>query len=128
MLRGSAPGYSEYLDDYLSPVLAPCKAAGSRIVSNLGAANAGDYQRFFLQDGQRYHHIFNPKTGYPALGKQSVTVIGPETLLCDALSTAVFVSRAPEEILQKYPEYGAVIVDSEGNISLLGKDYTFSVY
>lgn len=97
-------------------------------IRDLGAATAGDYQRFFIQDGIRYHHIFNPKTGYPALGKQSVTVVGPETLLCDALSTALFVSLHPETILEKYPNYGALIVDSDGTLSILGKEYPLSVY
>lgn len=48
MLRGTGTGYSEYLEDYLAPVLASCKAAGIKIVSNLGAANvraAGDRVR-----------------------------------------------------------------------------------
>jgi thiamine biosynthesis lipoprotein len=94
-------------------------------IHDLGAATAGDYQRFFIEDGIRYHHIFNPKTGYPALGKQSVTVVGPETILCDALSTALFVSLYPETILEKYPDYGAVIVDSGGTLSILGKKYPF---
>ncbi len=96
-------------------------------IQDLGAATAGDYQRFFIQDGIRYHHIFNPKTGYPAQGKQSMTVVGPETLLCDALSTALFVSLHPETILEKFPDYGAVIVDSDGTLSILGKEYPFSV-
>lgn len=94
-------------------------------ISCMGAATAGDYQRFFLADGIRYHHIFDPKTGYPARGKQSVTVVGPEALKCDALSTALFVSSQPEYILSKYPEYGAVIMDSEGRITLLGKKASF---
>ncbi len=97
-------------------------------IHDLGAATAGDYQRFFILDGIRYHHIFNPKTGYPAQGKQSVTIVGPETLLCDALSTALFVSLTPEIILKNYPDYGAVIVASDGTLSFLGKEYPFSVY
>lgn len=96
-------------------------------IHDLGAATAGDYQRFFIREGIRYHHIFNPKTGYPAQGKQSVTVVGPEALLCDALSTALFVTSYPEELLQKYPEYGAVIVDSDGNLSILGKEFPLSL-
>jgi thiamine biosynthesis lipoprotein len=97
-------------------------------IRDLGAATAGDYQRFFIKDGIRYHHIFNPKTGYPAQGKQSVTVIGPEALLCDALSTALFVTPYPEDLLRKYPEYGAVIVDSDGTLSILGKECPFTLY
>jgi len=94
-------------------------------ISHLGAATTGDYQRYFEANGVRYHHVFNPRTGYPAQSKQSVTVIGPETLLCDALSTALFVSQNPEEILEKYPDYGAIIVDSDGNLLSLGKAYPF---
>ncbi len=94
-------------------------------ISDLGAATTGDYQRYFMRDEVRYHHVFDPRTGYPARGKRSVTVIGPETVLCDALSTALFVSQQPEKVLEKYPDYGAIIVDSDGNISLLGKPYSF---
>lgn len=94
-------------------------------ISDVGAATAGDYQRFFIEEGFRYHHIFDPRTGYPASGKQSVTVIGPETLLCDALSTALFVSSQPERIINQYPQYGAVIMDNKGQISILGKGFPF---
>jgi thiamine biosynthesis lipoprotein len=94
-------------------------------ISERGAATTGDYQRYFIKEGVRYHHVFDPRTGYPAQGKQSVTVCGPETLLCDALSTALFVSRQPEKIIEKYPDYGAVIADSQGNLSFLGKAIPF---
>jgi thiamine biosynthesis lipoprotein len=92
-------------------------------ITDKGAATTGDYQRFFLQDGIRYHHVFDPKTGYPTKGKQSVTVVGPETWVCDALSTALFVSGDPEKILGKFPEYGVVIIDSEGGAVLMGKRF-----
>jgi thiamine biosynthesis lipoprotein len=96
-------------------------------LSDLAAATTGDYQRYFIEQGIRHHHVFDPRTGYPAQGKQSVTVIGPETVICDALSTALFVSMQPEEILNKYPEYGAVIVDAEGKVTQLGRSYTFQI-
>lgn len=89
-------------------------------VSGVAVATSGDYQRFFEKEGVRYHHIFDPKTGYPARGKQSVTVVGPETALCDGLSTALFSSPSPAEILSRYPEYSAVIVDDLGNVRVLG--------
>ncbi len=96
-------------------------------IADTGAATTGDYQRFFFQDGIRYHHVFDPKSGYPSEGKQSVTVVGPETLVCDALSTALFVSRKPEEILKKFPDYGAIVIDAAGNLFFFGKEYPVSL-
>jgi thiamine biosynthesis lipoprotein len=89
-------------------------------IRDKGVATSGDYQRYFERDGIRYHHIFDPTSGYPARERQSVTVIGPEAMLCDALATALFVSPQPEAILKKYPEYGAIIVNNFGEVSLIG--------
>ncbi len=96
-------------------------------LTDQGAATSGDYQRFFIKNGMRYHHIFNPSTGYPARGRQSVTVMGPEVLFCDALSTALFVSKEPEKILKKYPDYGAVIVNEDGDMLFLGKEFVIKL-
>jgi len=92
-------------------------------IKDLAAATTGDYQRYFEINGQRYHHVFNPHTGYPAKGKQSVTVIGPQASTCDALATALFISRKPEIIINKYPDFGAFIVYSNGKTSLLGRSF-----
>jgi len=52
---------------------------------------SGDYERFFIIDGVRYHHILNPKTGYPVRKTISTTIISPDAMDADALSTAAFV-------------------------------------
>jgi thiamine biosynthesis lipoprotein len=52
---------------------------------------SGDYERFFVADGVRYHHILDPSTGQPARGCQSVTVIAPTAAEADACATAAFV-------------------------------------
>jgi thiamine biosynthesis lipoprotein len=96
-------------------------------LADTAAATTGDYQRYFVEDGIRYHHVFDPRTGYPARGKQSVTVIGPETVICDALSTALFVSAQPEEILKNFPNYNAVLIDSEGKEFRIGKSYGYKI-
>ena len=98
---------------------------GALSITNLGAATTGDYQRYFERNNVRYQHVFDPHTGHPAIGKQSVTVMGPETLVCDALSTAIFVSDEIDKILINYPEYGAIIVDNKGKIYNTGKLYKF---
>jgi thiamine biosynthesis lipoprotein len=98
---------------------------GVLAISDEGAATTGDYQRYFVEGGTRYHHVFDPHSGFPARGKQSVTVVGPQAALCDALSTALFVSTQPKMILDLYPQYGAVLLDAEGNTSYLGKAVSF---
>ena len=57
-------------------------------------ATSGDYQRYFLHDKKRYHHILNPDNGKPARELISATVITTKTMDADALATAVFVMGA----------------------------------
>jgi thiamine biosynthesis lipoprotein len=85
-------------------------------LADAAVVTSGDYERFFEQDGVRYHHIFDPRTGYPAGRCQSVTVVAPSAALADALSTAVFV-LGPEEgfaLLQRFPEAEGLIVAADG--------------
>lgn len=75
-------------------------------------ATSGDYERYFFSDSVRYHHILSPQTGYPARSCVSVTIMGPSTIECDALATAVFVLGPSKgmSLIQQLPEFEAVII------------------
>ncbi len=80
-------------------------------------STSGDYERFFIKDGRRYHHILNAKTGYPAMGCQSVTVIAKEGALTDGFATAIFV-LGPERGMKVIEDFGyeGLIIDAEGRV------------
>lgn len=85
-------------------------------LDNVAISTSGDYERFFIdEEGERIHHILNPSTGKPAQGVQSVTILGQQTMLTDALSTAVFVLGAAKglELVNQLPGVDAIIIDSE---------------
>ena len=79
-------------------------------------ATSGDYEQYFEQDGERYHHILNPATGLPARACMSVTVLAENDVTADALATAVFVMgpRKGMDFLQQYPDIEGLIIDDSG--------------
>jgi len=69
---------------------------------SFGCASAGDYERYFILNGIRYHHIFDSKNGYPARGANSCTVVAYDALTADALSTAgIILGENIEKIIDK---------------------------
>ncbi len=83
-------------------------------------STSGDYERYFEEAGVRYHHILDPATGRPVEGVRSVTVIGPDGTLTDALSTSVFVLGAVAgiELIESLPDYEAIVIDSVRGVRL----------
>lgn len=81
-------------------------------------STSGDYERFFDEDGVRYHHIIQPSTGEPAGGVHSATVIGPDAVMTDALSTSVFVMGVDMglRLIAGLPDYDSIVIDAEGRI------------
>jgi len=87
-------------------------------LSDTAISTSGDYQRFFILDGNRIHHIINPSTGKSATQTWSATVIGPDAMTTDALSTTIFVLGATKGIalIETLENIDAVIIDNEGNV------------
>ena len=77
---------------------------------------SGDYQRYYVVDGQVYHHIIDPETLYPARRFRSVTIVCGDSGLADALSTALFVlPREEGEVLVQKAGAEAMWMDLQGN-------------
>jgi thiamine biosynthesis lipoprotein len=87
-------------------------------LTDTSVASSGDYERYFIKDGVRYHHILDPGTGMPARGLRGATVICADATLADALSTAVMV-LGPEvglDLAESLDAVEAVVVDDAGEV------------
>jgi len=93
---------------------------GTIKVEDKAIVTSGDYERFFFSEGKKYHHIINPKTGYPADECQSVTIVAKEATFADGLATGIFV-LGPQEgmaLIENLEGVEGVIVSKEGDISV----------
>lgn len=77
-------------------------------------STSGDYERYYIEDGVRYHHIISPSTGRSASAVQSVTVVGPDATMTDALSTSVFVMGVEEglALIESIEGFDAIVIDN----------------
>lgn len=84
-------------------------------ITNTCMFTSGDYERFFIENGVRYHHLFDPHTGIPARKNQSATVIGPSPELDDVCVKVAFFMNAPDALAYlKARSLQGIIVDSAG--------------
>ena len=87
-------------------------------LENEAISTSGDYERYFEEGDVRYHHIIQPRTGAPASGVHSATVLGPDAVMTDALSTAVFVLGVDQglRLIATLPDYESIVIDDAGRI------------
>jgi FAD:protein FMN transferase len=80
-------------------------------------STSGDYERYFIAEGKRYHHLLDPKTGFPAATCRSVSVVADKGVYTDAFSTAIFV-LGPDKGMKLAKDLGmdALIIDSNGTM------------
>ncbi len=89
-------------------------------VKDAAFTTSGDYERFAMHDGTRYHHIIDPRTGWPSRGVRSATLLARSPTEADALSTGVFVLGvdAGLALVERLPAAEAAIVDDAGVLHL----------
>lgn len=89
-------------------------------VTDHAFSTAGDYERSFVLKGRRYHHIIDPRTGYPATGARSVTIYARDATTADGLDDAVLILGVPAGLALverlKDQDVGAVIVDRQNRV------------
>ena len=95
----------------------------SRVITRIplidtAMSTSGDYERFFDENGVRYHHIIDPKTGHSASKVRSATILGPTAMQTDGLSKTAFVLGAEKaiEIMERLPDFDAVFVRPDGRV------------
>lgn len=110
-------------------------------VDDQTVVTSGVYERFFIQDGVRYHHIINPKTGYPMQnGLVSVTIISDSSMYADALSTSVFILGISEGLafLKDFSETEGILIDDtkciyvtselQNKITVFSHDFSVKIF
>lgn len=116
---GKKPQESDVVEILIRHPRKEGKFFGSFRMGGGGVSTSGDYQRYFMHDGVRYHHILDPVTGYPAPDVVSVTVVAPDATTADALSTMIFVlgrEKGMEYILSHEGVEGMIVWDEGGTL------------
>ncbi len=96
----------------------PSAIFGTLDLSDGTFSTSGDYERAFIKDGVRYHHLLDPATGEPARGCRSVTIVSSRPVLADGLSTGVFIlgPALGMALVERLPDVEAVIVTARNEV------------
>ncbi len=120
---GGKPDGSPWRIGILDPEGEENRYLGVLELRDAAMGTSGGYQRYFEENGQTYWHILDPDTAAPARsGLASVTVVGPDGLTCDGLSTALFVMGLEEgtRFWRNHPELGVevIFISEDGSIAV----------
>jgi len=123
VIKGKFQGMRDWLIGITNP-FDPSKLIGEISLTDCSITTSGDYEKYFIgEDGIRYHHIFDPKTGYPTKHNlHSFTVISDSSVKCDALSTGIFVMGVEKglKFLEKIGKTeGIFVINDENNYSII---------
>ena len=116
--KGDKPWRIGVRDPRSNNILASIETQGDESIFT-----SGDYERFFMHNGQRYHHLLDPRTGKPAQKTTSVTIIHPDAITADAAATALFIA-GPEQWRTVAKQMGIeyiMLIDDKQNIYMSPK-------
>jgi thiamine biosynthesis lipoprotein len=87
-------------------------------LEDVAISTSGDYERYFDEDGVRYHHIIDPRTGRSASKVRSTTILASTATRTDGLSKTAFVlgAEAAMKIYEKLDDVDAILVTPEGKV------------
>ena len=96
----------------------PAQVVAVLPLEDVSISTSGDYERFFVRDGVRCHHVIDPRTGKSALDVRSVTILAADGLTTEGLSKSVFVLgvEAGMRLVESQPGVDAVVVDATGRL------------
>jgi thiamine biosynthesis lipoprotein len=115
---GRKPDGSPWVSGIQDPRAAQGEFFATIELTDHAFSTAGDYARAYVINGHRYHHIIDPRTGYPATASRSVTVWAEDATTADAIDDAVFI-LGPEQglkLAEASPGVGVVIVDANNKV------------
>lgn len=99
----------------------PRKKGKSAVIlplSQSAISTSGDYERYFIKDNIRHHHIIEPSTGDSARELRSVSILGTDSTTVDALSTTVFILGLKKgmKLISDLPNTEAIVIDNNGHM------------
>lgn len=132
LVHGNKPDRSLWKVGLQNPIEIRGKYVAVVMVSDKTVVTSGDYERNFKKGNVKYHHILDPRTGYPAnSGLMSTTIITKNSIDADALSTAIFVQGLEEgmELINRIEEVEGIFITKEKEIYItkgLKDDFIFT--